>query len=93
MPPDIIQQITEMFARYILVIVIVVVVWLLVWLITIIDIVRSEFKRDADKVVWFLFVTANAPLGAFLYFLIGRFQKTDAERVSRYTRYRDIGRE
>jgi hypothetical protein len=93
MPPDIIPQITDMFSRYMIVILIIVGVWLLLWLITIIDILRSEFKRDADKVVWFLFVTANAPLGAFLYFLIGRFQKTDAERVSRYTRYRDIGRE
>lgn len=93
MLPDIIPQIIEMFARYMPVIVIVVLVWLLVWLVTIIDIVRSEFKRDADKIVWFLFVTANAPLGAFLYFLIGRFQKTETSSFSRYTRYRDIGRE
>jgi hypothetical protein len=93
MLPDIIMKIIDMFSRYMIVILIVVVVWLLLWLIIIIDIVKSEFKRDADKVVWFLFVTANPPLGAFLYFLIGRFQKTEASSMSRYTRYRDIGRD
>ena len=75
------------------VIVIVAIAWFLVWLVTIIDIVRSDFKKEADKIVWFLFVMAIAPIGALLYFFIGRFQKTGAERISRSTRYRDIGRE
>jgi hypothetical protein len=65
----------------------------LFWLATIIDIVKSEFKRDADKIVWFLFVMILPPLGVLLYFFIGRFQKTDAGPVIRSTRYRDIGRD
>ncbi len=65
----------------------------LFWLVTIIDIVKSDFKRDADKIVWFLFVMLLPPLGALLYFLIGRFQKANNEPVVRSTRYRDIGRE
>ena len=65
----------------------------LIWLATIIDIVKNEFKRDADKIVWFLFVMVLPPLGVLLYFFIGRFQKTGAEPVIRSKRYRDIGRD
>ncbi len=65
----------------------------LLWLGTIIDIVKSEFTRDADKIVWFLFVMMLPPLGVLLYFLIGRFQKINAGPVIRSKRYRDIGRD
>ena len=93
MPPQINPQIFEPGAGFLAMIIIFAIAWFLIWLVTIIDIVKSDFKRDADKIVWFLFVMAIAPIGAFLYFLIGRFQKTEVERVSRSTRYRDIGRE
>jgi hypothetical protein len=65
----------------------------LVWLVTIIDIVRSDFKTDADKIVWFFFVMIIPPLGILLYCIIGRSQKIETEPVGRSTRYRDIGRE
>ena len=86
-------QVLEPVARFMAVIVIFAIAFFLLWLVTIIDIVKSEFKRDADKIVWFLFVMLIPPIGALLYFFIGRFQKTEAERFSSSMRYRDIGRE
>lgn len=93
MPPQMNPQFFEPYARFMTVIVIFAIVLFLVWLVTIIDIVKSDFKKDADKIVWFLFVMIIPPIGALLYLLIGRFQKTEASSFSRFTRYRDIGRE
>ena len=93
MPPQINPQIVELCSRFMIVIVIFAIVLFLVWLVTIIDIVKSDFKKDADKIVWFLFVLIIPPIGSFLYLLIGRFKKTETSSFSRYTRYRDIGRE
>jgi hypothetical protein len=86
-------KIVETCARFGAVIIVVAIVMVLLWLVTIIDIVRSDFKRDADKIVWFFFVMILPPVGALLYLFIGRFQKSDAEPVARSTRYRDIGRD
>jgi hypothetical protein len=87
------QQVFELCSRFMVVIVIVAIVLFLVWLVTIIDIVKSDFKKDVDKIVWFLFVLIIPPIGPFLYLFIGRYQKTETSSFSRYTRYRDIGRE
>ena len=87
--PNIIESLRQFSAWWILM----AIGLFIIWLVTIIDIVKSDFKKDADKIVWFLFVMAIPPLGAFLYFFIGRYQKTGAVRISRSTRYRDIGRE
>jgi multisubunit Na+/H+ antiporter MnhG subunit len=66
----------------------------LIWLATIVDIVGSEFKNSADKIIWFIFVMLLAPVGIVLYFFIGRHQKSEEFKKSRrFTRYRDIGRE
>ena len=91
--PPIDLNVVETFARFTALILLFGIVLFLVWLVTIIDILKSEFKRDADKIVWFFFVTMVPLIGAFLYFLIGRFQKSESETNFRSTRYRDIGRE
>lgn len=91
--PTIDPSVLESCSRYIASIILLAIGLFLFWLAMIIDIVKNDFKRDADKIVWFLFVMILPPLGVFLYFLIGRFQKTDAGPVIRSTRYRDIGRD
>ncbi len=93
MLPQMNPQFFELYAGFIAGIVIFAIVLFLVWLVTIIDIVRSDFKKDTDKIVWFLFVLMIPPLGPLLYLFIGRFQKTEASSFSRSTRYRDIGRD
>ncbi len=86
-------SVIESCSRFLALIMLLAISLFLLWLITIIDIVKNDFRRDADKIVWFFFVMILPPIGAFLYFLIGRFQKIDAEPVVRSTRYRDIGRD
>ena len=91
--PTIDPNVIENFNRFIALIIVLSISLFFVWLVTIIDIVKSDFKKDVDKIVWFLFVMIIPPIGALLYLLIGRFQKTEASSFSRSTRYRDIGRE
>jgi Phospholipase_D-nuclease N-terminal len=86
-------NIVETCAQFAVVIILVAVAMVLLWLAAIIDIVRNDFKRDADKIVWFLFVMILPPIGVLLYLFIGRFQKINRKPVSRSTRYRDIGRD
>lgn len=40
-----------------------------------IDIVQSDFKGDNDKIIWLLLTLFISPIGAILYFTIGRKQK------------------
>lgn len=94
MPFSIDNSIVEWWMRFSVVIIIVGTAFFLLWLATIIDIVGSEFKNSADKIIWFFFVMLLAPVGVILYFFIGRHQKSEQFRKSRRnTRYRDIGRE
>lgn len=91
MTPSFNPQLVESCSRYSAAIAITAVAFFLFWLLTIIDIVTSEFRNSADKVIWFFFVLLLAPVGMPLYFFIGRFQKNrDSERSGRY---RDIGRD
>ncbi|MCD8740585.1 PLD nuclease N-terminal domain-containing protein [Mucilaginibacter roseus] len=48
-------------------------------LITLIDIIKSDFKDQFTKLLWIVIVLLAPILGCLLYFLIGRSQK-----VSRY---------
>jgi hypothetical protein len=40
-----------------------------------IDIIRSDFKDSATKLLWALLVILFSPLGSLLYLLLGRKQK------------------
>ncbi len=49
-------------------------VWALFLLITIVDIVRSDFK-DHGKLKWFFIVVMTFGIGGFFYWSIGRKEK------------------
>jgi H+/Cl- antiporter ClcA len=91
--PQIGLNLMEFFARFMALIILLAIAFFLVWLVTIIDIVQSDFKTNADKIVWFFFVMIIPPLGMLLYCIIGRSQRIETGPVGRSTRYRDIGRE
>ncbi|MGK0391281.1 MAG: hypothetical protein ACI94Y_004043 [Maribacter sp.] len=40
-----------------------------------IDIIRSDFKGDNDKIKWLLLTLFITPIGAILYFIIGKKNK------------------
>lgn len=42
------------------------------WLIALISILRNDFVKPSDKIVWFLVVFLLPLLGALLYIFIGR---------------------
>ena len=91
------SQVIEMFSRFEVLFIVLGFVFFCVWLITIIDIVGSDFKTNADKIIWFFFTILIPPVGILLYCIIGRAQKIysgaeDEPHRSR-TRYRDIGRD
>jgi hypothetical protein len=96
MMPDL-SQVIEIFSRYEVLFIVLGFVFFCVWLITIIDIVGSDFKINADKIIWFFFTILIPPVGILLYCFIGRKQKTDSgvkdEPHRSRTRYRDIGRD
>lgn len=70
------------FSMYELIIISVVLVGLLVLflpaLLAIIDVVRSDFRRDSDRVLWAIIVLMVPVIGPILYFVIGRKQKLHA---------------
>ncbi len=49
-------------------------------LLAILDVVRSDFRRDSDRVLWAIIVLSVPFIGPILYFLIGRKQKLHADR-------------
>ncbi len=97
MTPQVDPNIVKPFARFAAVIVLFGIALLAVWLITIIDIIKSDFKNNSNKIVWFFFVTMLPPLGILLYCIIGRSQKNEEAledvQYRRGTRYLDIGRD
>jgi Phospholipase_D-nuclease N-terminal len=47
------------------------------WLYVVVDILRSEFKNNTDKMIWFIFIMFMPPLAVPLYFIVGRKQKAN----------------
>ncbi len=45
------------------------------WVIALVDILKSNFRND-NKLIWILVVVFLPIIGAVLYFIIGRKQKT-----------------
>jgi len=87
----------EIFTRFEVLFIVLGFVFFCVWLITIIDIVSSDFKTNADKIIWFFFTILIPPMGILLYCFIGKALKIDSgvkdETHRSRTRYRDIGRD
>lgn len=45
------------------------------WIWSIVDIIRSDFRKESDKIVWLVLVVGLHLLGSLLYLLIGTKQK------------------
>ncbi|MBT8285300.1 MAG: hypothetical protein HKO75_07990 [Flavobacteriaceae bacterium] len=50
---------------------------LIISLIALVDILRSDFKGNNDKLIWVLIVLFLGIIGALLYFIMGSGQKSD----------------
>ena len=50
----------------------------LLWLWALVDLLTSEFGDSTNKLIWVLVIVFLPVLGAILYLLIGRKQKTSA---------------
>ena len=50
---------------------------IILWLIAMIDILRSEFRGQNDKLIWVLIVLFAPFIGAILYVIIGRKNKVN----------------
>jgi len=42
---------------------------------TLVDVIKSDFKRDVNKVIWILAIIFVSPIGSILYMIIGKKQK------------------
>jgi hypothetical protein len=56
----------------------------ILWFISLIDILRNEFKKEIDKLVWFFTITIPV-LGPLLYFFIGFDQKVEKEEDDEFS--------
>jgi hypothetical protein len=59
----------------------------ILWFISLIDILRNEFRKDINKLVWFFTITIPV-LGPMLYFFIGYDQKVEKEDDDEFSRRR-----
>ncbi|GAA4468151.1 hypothetical protein GCM10023189_52980 [Nibrella saemangeumensis] len=46
-------------------------------LIAVIDVLRSKFRSDTDKIIWLLVILFLPFFGSILYFIIGRKQRIE----------------
>ena len=47
------------------------------WFWALIDVLKSEFTNSANKLIWVLVIILLPPLGAVLYLIIGRKQRSE----------------
>jgi hypothetical protein len=57
------------------------------WFINLLDILKNEFEQSHNKIIWVLVVILLGPLGALLYFFMGRFEKKTIEVIPRRRHY------
>ena len=75
--PVAIQHLTAVFAVVSGVCIIFFLALFIAWLYVVVDILRSDFKNNTDKMIWFIFIMFMPPLAVPLYFILGRKQKAD----------------
>jgi hypothetical protein len=75
--PAALQHLTVVFAAVSGVCILLFLVLFIAWLYVVVDILRSEFNNNTDKMIWFIFIMFMPPLAVPLYFIIGRKQKAD----------------
>jgi len=73
-PTAIVQGLTAISVAFLLLIIAV----FILWFVSLLDILKNEFKRDVNKLVWFFTITIPV-LGPLLYLLIGFEQKEEKE--------------
>jgi hypothetical protein len=75
--PIALQHLTAVFAAVSVICILLFLALFISWLYVVVDILRSEFKTDTDKMIWFIFILFMPPLAVPLYFIVGRKQKAD----------------
>jgi hypothetical protein len=75
--PVALQHLNAVFAAVSGVCILVFLALFVAWLYVVVDILRSEFKNNNDKMIWFLFIMFMPPLAVPLYFIIGKKQRLD----------------
>ncbi len=89
-----VDQALEPLTRLMAWIVLIGILHMLLFILTLVNIMKSEFTNNINKILWVLIVLVMPVLGALLYFFIGRQQRVNQGETSyRWTKYRDIGRE
>ena len=73
------QHLTAVFAAVSGVCILVFLALFIAWLYVMVDILRSNFKNNVDKMIWFIFIMVMPPLAVPLYFIIGRKQTVDSK--------------
>jgi hypothetical protein len=58
-----------------IIVILILVILLLIPFLLLIDILRSDFKKESNKIVWIIMVIFLPVLGFLLYLVIGRKQK------------------
>lgn len=51
------------------------IVMFVVWIAALIDVLKSEFRGENDKLLWAVVVILGGMIGAILYFIIGKNYK------------------
>ena len=49
----------------------------LAWVIALVDIIRSQFRNDTDRLLWIVVVTLAPVLGVLIYLVLGRRYKVE----------------
>ncbi len=45
------------------------------WIVALVDIIRSQFRNDTDRLLWIVVVTLAPVLGVLVYLILGRRYK------------------
>jgi len=82
-PSSVIQQLANNFVALLLAIF----AFFILWFISLIDLLKNDFKKDIDKLLWFFTITIPV-LGPLLYFFIGFDQKVEKEEDDEFSHRR-----
>lgn len=60
-----------------IIIIIAILLFFIFWIKSIVDAIKSEFKKDNDKIAWIILLVSIPPLATILYDSIAKKQKKD----------------
>lgn len=64
-----------LFSIQIIIFLFIIILPTLLWIFALIDILKSDFKDDVNKIIWVLIVILLPILGSILYFILGKTHK------------------